>query len=182
MRAGARASRATWRRTCRSTPPRRRARYLNAGQALPAAESRQVEIGIKGGAENAEWSAAAFDIRRPLFGDIASRRRRAATCSARAASSATSATSGVEGSLAWRGGAWALRAGAQWLHARVEGASDPTLDGKRADQRAAPSRRACRSTGSVPAIACRGLRLLAGRHVRERAHGAARQQRPDPEL
>ena len=105
-------------------------RYTNAGQALPAAESRQVEVGVKGGGERLDWNAAAFDIRRPLYGDIAlggacgvvqcmrglvgSQRHR-----------------GVEASLGWRDGAWGMRAGAQWLRARVEDPTDPALDGKR---------------------------------------------------
>ncbi|MGZ8260240.1 MAG: TonB-dependent siderophore receptor, partial [Caldimonas sp.] len=44
--------------------------YANAGQALPAAKSRQWEVGAKGGAGQNEWSLAASDLRRPLFGNI----------------------------------------------------------------------------------------------------------------
>ena len=74
---------------------------------------------------------------------------RAATCSARAASSASQRHRGVEGSLAWRGGAWGVRAGAQWLHARVEDAGDPTLDGKQPTNVPAVTARAAGATGSV---------------------------------
>ncbi len=110
------------------TPPT--PRYTNAGQALPAAESRQVEIGIKGGAERTEWSAAAFDIRRPLFGDIAL----GGPCGEVQCTRGLIGNQrhkGVEGNLAWSSPAWTLRVGAQWLRARVEVPGDPSLDGKR---------------------------------------------------
>ena len=105
-------------------------RYLNAGQALPAAESRQVELGVKGGTGRAEWSAAAFDIRRPLFRDVSP----GGTCGVVQCTRELAGTQrhrGVEGSVAWRGAAWGLRAGAQWLHARVDAPGDPEVDGKR---------------------------------------------------
>jgi iron complex outermembrane receptor protein len=121
-RGAERAARRLWTRTL--------PRYLNAGQALPAAESRQVEVGVKGGAENAEWSAAAFDIRRPLFGDI-SPGGQCGDVQCTRGLVGNQRHQGVEGSLAWRGGAWGVRAGAQWLHARVEVPSDPTQDGKK---------------------------------------------------
>ena len=111
-----------------STPPV--PRYTNAGQALPAAESRQVEVGIKGGSERAEWTAAAFDIRRPLYGDITEGGAcGVVTCTRGLVGNQRHR--GVEGSLGWRDGAWGVRAGAQWLRARVEDPNDATLDGKR---------------------------------------------------
>ena len=106
-------------------------RYRNAGQALPAAESRQVEIGVKGGADHVEWSAAAFDIRRPLFGDITPATGACGVVQCTRGLAGSQRHRGVEGSVAWRGGAWGIRAGTQWLHARVKMPSDPTLDGKR---------------------------------------------------
>ena len=132
-------------------------RYTNAGQALPAAESRQAELGVKGGSERAEWTAAAFDIRRPLYGDIAV----GGACGVVSCTRGIVGSQrhrGVEGSLGWRDGAWGVRAGAQWLRARVEAPTDPSLDGKR------PT--------NVPAVTARlqadwqpasltGLRLLA---------------------
>jgi iron complex outermembrane receptor protein len=45
-------------------------RYTNRGEALPALQSRQVEIGIKGGTDHSDWSIAAFDIDRPVSADI----------------------------------------------------------------------------------------------------------------
>jgi iron complex outermembrane receptor protein len=102
-------------------------RYTNAGQALPAARSRQFEIGIKGGAGRAEWAAAAFDIRRPRFDDIG-------TCGPDPCTRGLVGSErhrGVEGSLAWRDGAWDVRAGAQWLRARLETPTRPDIDGTR---------------------------------------------------
>jgi iron complex outermembrane receptor protein len=132
-----------------ASPPR----YLNAGQALPSAVSRQVEVGIKGGAGRAEWSAAAFDIRQPLFGDIG-------VCDVPCTRGliGNQRHKGVEGSLAWRDGAWGLRAGAQWLHARVETPDDATTDGKRPTNVPAVTMRV-QTDYQVPALS--GLRLLA---------------------
>jgi iron complex outermembrane receptor protein len=135
-----------------ATPPV--PRYTNAGQALPAAESRQVELGIKGGALRAEWSAAAFDIRRPLFGDIG-------TCGPTQCTRGLVGEQrhrGVEGSVGWRGEAWGVRAGAQWLHARVENPIDPALDGKKPTNVPEVSARV-QGDVAIPGVA--GLRLLA---------------------
>ena len=49
-----------------------RSRYTNAGEALPALTSKQFEIGIKGALDQVRWSAAYFDITRPIFGDLGS--------------------------------------------------------------------------------------------------------------
>ena len=47
-----------------------RARYVNAGQPLPALKSRQVELGVKHSAEPFEAGLSAFVITRPLAADI----------------------------------------------------------------------------------------------------------------
>ena len=47
-----------------------RSRYTNAGEALPALTSRQFEIGVKGDLAQLRWSAAYFNITRPMFGDL----------------------------------------------------------------------------------------------------------------
>ncbi len=138
-----------------ATPPI--PRYTNAGQALPAAESRQLELGIKGGASRAQWSAAAFDIRKPRFDDIG-------TCDAATQTQCTRGLvgeqrhRGVEGSVGWRANAWGVRAGAQWLHARVEGTGNPSLDGKKPTN--VPELSA-RVQGDVAIAGVPGLRLLA---------------------
>ena len=130
-------------------------RYANAGQALPAAESRQLEVGVKGGGERAEWSAAAFDIRRPLYGDIALGACGVVQCTRGLVG--RQRHRGVEGSLGWRDGAWSVRAGAQWLHARVEAPTDPTLDGKRPTNVPAVTARVQAEWQPAPLF---GLRLL----------------------
>ncbi len=135
-----------------ATPPV--PRYSNAGQALPAAESRQVELGFKGGAGHAEWSAAAFDIRRPLFGDIGECGVMQCTRSL----VGDQRHKGAEGNVSWRGDAWGVHAGAQWLHARVESPNDPTLDGKRPTNVPAVT---ARLLGDYQVRSLAGLRLLA---------------------
>ena len=47
-----------------------RSRYTNAGEALPALTSKQYEIGVKGELAQVRWSAAYFNITRPMFGDL----------------------------------------------------------------------------------------------------------------
>ncbi|MDQ6628137.1 MAG: TonB-dependent siderophore receptor [Pseudomonadota bacterium] len=140
-----------------ATPPV--PRYTNAGEALPASKSRQVEIGAKGSSERAEWSAAAFDIRRPRFDDIG----RCGPLQCTRGLVGNQRHQGVEGSAAWRGGAWGVRAGAQWLHARVEGTGDPTLDGKKPTNVPALTARLQTDWQMLPSViaATGGLRLLA---------------------
>ena len=134
-----------------ATPPV--PRYTNAGQALPAAESRQIEVGIKGGAGRAEWTAAAFDIRHPRFDDIG----QCGPTQCTRGLVGSQRHRGVEGSLAWRAGAWGLRVGAQWLHARLETPDKPELDGTRPTN--VPSRTA-RLQADYQPTALAGLRLL----------------------
>ncbi len=102
--------------------------YANFGQALPAARSRQFELGWKGAGERIDWNVALFDIRRPLFGDLG-------TCDAPGA--CTRALDGeqhhrgLDANASWRAGAWLLRGGVQWLRATTEDRADSALDGKR---------------------------------------------------
>ena len=46
--------------------PNRASQYANAGEALPAVQSRQWEAGFKGGADAFGWQVAYFDIARPV--------------------------------------------------------------------------------------------------------------------
>ena len=59
----------------------------------------------------------------------------------------------------WRSGAWTLQAGAQWLHARRQGSSDPAVNGKRPTNVPAPTLKlqARHAIGALP-----GLSLDAG--------------------
>jgi iron complex outermembrane receptor protein len=131
-------------------------RYTNPGQPLPALKSRQAEVGLKGGSQHVSWSVAAFDIVRPLFGDIGA-------CDVDA-----SCTHQRDGSERHRGveangrlllGDWTMDAGAQWLHARREGAQDASLDGLEPTN--VPARTLKLQTSyAVPQA--RGLTLLGG--------------------
>ena len=103
-------------------------RYANAGQALAAARSRQVELGWKGAGERSDWNVALFDIRRPLFGDLGPCDA-PGTCTR--ALDGEQHHRGLDANAAWRAGAWQLHGGVQWLRATTEGRADASLDGKR---------------------------------------------------
>jgi iron complex outermembrane receptor protein len=113
-----------------------RARYSNAGQALPALKSRQVELGLKRQGDGLQWQLALFDIRRPLWSDIGSASglptddcSDALPCTRRADGSARHR--GIEAEAGWRIGALDLRGSALWLRARREGSADATRNGLR---------------------------------------------------
>ncbi len=118
---------ASWGRGVQSEVAPNRSRYTNAGEPLPALKSRQVEIGIKGSAGDSEWNAALFDISQPLFSDLGACDVDA-SCTRRA--DGTQRHRGLDASVATRLDAWTLRAGLQWLRARVEGVSNTAIDGK----------------------------------------------------
>lgn len=103
-----------------------RSRYLNAGQALPALESRQLEAGVKIAADSLEASAALFDITRPVAGDLCLAEDR---CERRIDGEARHR--GLELSGQFRQGPWSVRATAMALHARRQGSSDPLVNGRR---------------------------------------------------
>lgn len=118
----------SWGRGVQSEVAPNRTRYSNAGEALPALKSRQVELGVKGSAGNTEWTAALFEIRQPLFRDIGACDSTAGSCTRQA--DGEQRHRGLDGSVSTHLDAWTLRAGMQWLHARVEGVSDTDIDGK----------------------------------------------------
>jgi iron complex outermembrane recepter protein len=114
-----------------------RARYVNAGEALPALKSRQVELGFKQAGEALDWRVALFDIRRPASnefhvddgapaaGDCAD----ADPCERR--SDGIARHRGLEAEAEWRLGALSLRGSAMWLRARRGGSDDPSINGLR---------------------------------------------------
>jgi iron complex outermembrane receptor protein len=103
-------------------------RYVNRGELLPALRSQQFELGIKGGLDKVEWTVAAFDIDRPVSGDVGS-------CdvddSCTWARDGSAVHRGVEASIAARHGSWSIGAGAMALHARREGSANDSLNGLR---------------------------------------------------
>jgi iron complex outermembrane receptor protein len=114
-----------------------RARYVNAGEALPTLKSRQVELGFKQAGEVLDWRVALFHIRRPAsnefhvddgapaLGDCSD----ADPCERR--TDGTARHRGLEVEAEWRAGALSLRGSAMWLRARRNGSDDPAVNGLR---------------------------------------------------
>jgi iron complex outermembrane receptor protein len=103
-------------------------RYINSGELLPALRSRQIELGIKGGLDNGEWTVAAFDIDRPVSEGSGS-------CDVEDSCTwerdGSAVHRGVEASVAARYGAWFVGGGAMALRARREGSANASLNGLR---------------------------------------------------
>lgn len=100
--------------------------YANQGQAL-AAKSRQWEVGTKGQSGRTDWSVAYFDIDRPTPRDVETD---AVTGSRAYFLDGSAHHRGIDGTATHTVGDWQLRAGAMWLHARREGSSDETVNGR----------------------------------------------------
>lgn len=110
-----------------------RARYINAGQPLPALKSRQTEIGIKGSGgpdgRALRWSAAWFDISRPLFGDLGACDVNG-SCTRQADGEARHR--GLELGAGQKLGQWSLDGGLTLIDAKRQGGTiNPALNGKR---------------------------------------------------
>lgn len=120
---------ASWGQGIESEVAPNRARYTNAGQALPALKSEQVEIGLKATTPSLGWNLALFRIERPQFSDLDGACSNADPCTRRADGEARH--QGIEGGARWDRGPWRLTGSAMWLHARREGAADASLNGKR---------------------------------------------------
>ncbi|MFM8898497.1 MAG: TonB-dependent siderophore receptor, partial [Burkholderiales bacterium] len=122
---------ASWGQGIESDVAPNRARFTNAGQALPALRSRQTEVGLKNSGGPWSWSLAWFDISRPVsasiglecFSDTPGN-----TCTRQTDGQARH--QGIEASSTVRSGPWTLQGGLQWLHARRQNSQDATLNGK----------------------------------------------------
>jgi iron complex outermembrane recepter protein len=105
-----------------------RSRYTNAGQALPALKSQQVEAGFKQSSRDWDWRVAVFDITRPEWRDIG-------TCDAAntcvKGADGRSRHTGAEAEAEWRSGPFSLRGSALLLRARREASDDASLNGQR---------------------------------------------------
>lgn len=119
---------ASWGQGMESEVAPNRARYTNAGQALPALKSRQFEAGIKRDGQNYDATLAWFDIDRPQAVDHGSCDADA-TCTREIDGSARHR--GLEARLAMRSGSWAWQASAMWLDAERRGSSTPGVNGLR---------------------------------------------------
>jgi iron complex outermembrane recepter protein len=105
-----------------------RARYTNAGQALPALKSRQVELGLKHSADGLTAAATLFDIDRPQAADIG------------ACDVDDSCTRIADGTARHRGlelqasvdlAAWTLQGSALMLDAQRQGSAQSGVNGGR---------------------------------------------------
>jgi iron complex outermembrane receptor protein len=110
-----------------------RSRYTNAGIALPALTSKQFEIGFKGEMDAWRWTAAWFDIARPVFGDLGSCNK-AATCTRQADGTAQHRGLELTASSAPASAIqpWHVDAGVTFINAKRQGSTiDPSQNGLR---------------------------------------------------
>lgn len=150
-----------------------RTRYVNAGEALQALKSRQVELGVKHASETFDWRLAAFDIRRPATGDFHADDGAAAQddcsdddpCLRR--SDGTATHRGIEAEAEWRGGALSLRGSAMLLSARRSGSTNTSLNGLRSTNVPARSLKlqAAYNVAAMPGLAFVGFVTHEGRRM-----------------
>lgn len=121
---------ASWGRGIESDVTPNRPRYAARGQAVGPLESRQRELGWRGGAAALQGGLALFRIERPVYADLG-------PCddtqpgSCQRAPDGEAVHTGLEASLDSRLGDWTLGLAATWLHARREGSIDPSVNGSR---------------------------------------------------
>lgn len=99
--------------------------YVNSGAVLPAAKSRQTEIGVKGQAEAFSWGASYFDIHRPVSDDIDD-----PSGLLLRTPDGEAHHRGLEGQIGALIGGLRLDGSAMWLDAQREGSADASLNGK----------------------------------------------------
>ena len=121
---------ASWGRGNESNVAPNRPEYTNKGQALAAAKSRQVEVGVKVATADASWGFSWFDIKRPAWDNLGVCDGAVDSCTR--ALDGHAKHQGFEANAAWRTGAWAFQGSLQALRARTGGSSiDPANNGKR---------------------------------------------------
>ena len=99
-----------------------------AGQALPAIKSRQMELGLKSGSSTVDWSIAWFDIKRPAWIDTgACDDATPGSCARVEDGSARHRGLEAQADLKWSGGG--LLASWMELKARREGSADAATNG-----------------------------------------------------
>jgi len=120
---------ASWGQGIESEVVPNRSRYENAGRALPALKSRQIELGIKHAGDGFAASAALFDIDQPVAADFGSCDV-TASCVRRIDGSARHR--GVEALVSWRmGSGWMLHTSGMWLDAQRRGSAVTAHNGLR---------------------------------------------------
>ena len=117
---------ASWGQGLESDVVPNRARYTNAGQAMPALKSRQFEVGIKHEAATYDAALTLFDIDRPQTADIGSC---VADDSCTRVMDGSARHRGAEAAGTLRAGAWLWQASAMWLDAQRRGSSQTGVNG-----------------------------------------------------
>jgi iron complex outermembrane receptor protein len=142
-----------------------RQRYVNAGQALPALKSRQLELGAKHVGDSLDWRIAVFDTRRPVAADFHADDGAPAfddcsdadPCLRR--SDGIARHRGVEAEAEWRAGAFSLRGSALLLRARRSGSDNAAINGLQPTN--VPTRslklQAAHNVAAVPGLALVGF-------------------------
>ncbi|HET9823074.1 MAG TPA: TonB-dependent receptor [Burkholderiaceae bacterium] len=118
---------ASWGQGVEAEAAPRLPKYTNAGQALAALKSRQLEAGLKHARNGVEGSLVAFAITRPQTGDRGVCDDSAGSCTRVLDGSAVHR--GLEAAGSLRQGPWQLQASALALHARRAGAADAARNG-----------------------------------------------------
>jgi len=105
--------------------PNKSSQYANAGEALPALQSRQWELGLKGGDAAFNWQLAWFDISRPMTNlDLCG-----ASCTVR--NDGRAVHRGLEAGAQWTGGPWRLGGSLALIDAKRRGSTTaPELNGQ----------------------------------------------------
>ena len=122
--------------------PNKTAQYSNAGQALPALKSRQLEVGVKGGQKTGpqeaqqdlswqalSWQVAAFRIMRPMTNLDDCNNLGIAPCLGQ--NDGQAVHTGLEASAQWAQGPWKLSGGATLINAVRDGSLlNPAANGQ----------------------------------------------------
>ena len=122
--------------------PNKISQYTNAGQALPALKSKQVEIGLKGGQKtgtqnvsqnlphDVSWQLAAFRIIRPMTNLDDCNYLGITPCLGQ--NDGQAVHTGLEASAQWAQGPWKLSGGVTLIKAQRQGSVlNPTVNGQR---------------------------------------------------
>jgi iron complex outermembrane recepter protein len=112
--------------------PNRPAQYTNAGAALPALKSRQVELGLKGALTdiNLNWQLALYKIVRPMTNLDDCANLGLSPCLGQ--NDGEAVHSGLEASAQWAQGPWRLGGGLTLINAvRQGGTVNPAANGQR---------------------------------------------------
>ena len=105
--------------------PNKSSQYTNAGEALPALQSRQWELGLKGGDAAFNWQVAWFDISRPMTNlDLCGE-----SCTVR--NDGRAVHRGLEVGAQWTSGPWRVGGSMALIDAKRRGSTTaPELNGQ----------------------------------------------------